>query len=183
MKLPLIALLLSLLAACSSTSQVNYYQLSQVVAEAATPDKDAAGLYIAPVQVASYLSGRSLVMQLSDVELVLTKQHLWAEPVELQIQRLLRDELALKTTKYSVLLQPTANALVVNIQIDRFHGLADGSALLSGRYSLSQHGHTDITKPFVIKQPLTDDGYSALVNALSLAVQQLCANIASQLPA
>lgn len=183
MKLSLIALLLSLLVACSSTNQVNYYQLSQISADVTMPDKDAAGLYIAPVQVASYLSGRSLVMQMSDVELVLTKQHLWAEPVELQIQRLLRDELALKTTKYSVLLQPTANAVIINIQIDRFHGLADGSAVVSGRYSLSQHGHADITMPFVIKQPLADDGYPALVNALSQAVQQLCDNIARQLPA
>ena len=75
-----------LLGACASPVTLNYYQLPAVTTESTHSDA-AAALYVAPVQVASYLNGRGLVLQLSEVELNVARQHLWAEPLDAQVQR------------------------------------------------------------------------------------------------
>ena len=165
-----------LLAACSSPVGLNYYQLP-AVPDSRQPAAEAPVLYVAPLQVASYLNGRGLVLQLSDVELNMARQHLWAEPLAAQVQRQLRDWLS-NTTAYAAELSSQPGAVVLTVQLDRFHGTAQGNAVLSGRYQLSNKKHS---QPFNITQPLRTDGYPALVVALAAGVQQLSQQIAAEL--
>lgn len=167
-----------LLSACSSPVTLNYYQLPAVATAAGHTDASAA-LYVAPVQVASYLNGRGLVLQLSDVELNVARQHLWAEPLDAQVQRQLRELLA-ATTPYRTQLSAGQGAVVLSLQLDRFHGTAQGDAVLSGRYQLS---HNQYSVPFNINVPLSADGYPALVTALATGLQQLSQQISASLQA
>ena len=167
-----------LLGACASPVTLNYYQLPAVFT-ASTHSDAAAALYIAPVQVASYLNGRGLVLQLSEVELNVARQHLWAEPLDTQVQRQLRELLAV-TTPYRTQLSAGQGAVVLSLQLDRFHGTAQGDAVLSGRYQLSHNRHS---VPFTISVPLSADGYPALVTALATGLQQLSQQISASLPA
>ena len=89
----LVVMLSALLVACSSAPPVNYYQLPTPAAAAVKPEASKR-LFVEPVQVASYLNGRGVVLQVSAVELIMARQHLWAEPLEQQLQRQLRLHLA-----------------------------------------------------------------------------------------
>jgi uncharacterized protein len=172
--------LLLLLSGCSSQPAMNYYQLPVGEHRAAAVAKPGKSLYFEPVQVASYLNGRGLVLQLSPVELVMARQHLWAEPLEQQLQRQLRDRVLALSSDYGPVLQAQSDTVRVAVQLDAFHGQPDGYALISGHFFVSTQR---TAQPFSIRIPLADDGYPALVSALGLAVQQLSERIAGQLNA
>ena len=167
-----------LLSGCSSQPQTTYYQLpvSSVTGNAGSVATKS--LYVEPVQVASYLNGRGLVLQVSDVELVMARQHLWAEALDHQLQRQLRDRLQLLLPAYTTVMQPAEDTRRVTVQLDRFHGQSDGYAIASGRFAVDQQA---AVQSFSIRVPLADDGYSALVNAMAQSVQQLSEQIARQL--
>ena len=171
--------MLMLLAGCSSSQQpLSYYQLPAAPLYSKQDVTLAQELYVEPVQLASFLNGRGLVLQQSDVELVVARQHLWAEPLTQQLQRQLTDRLAPQLTDYVAVLQPGSNTVRVALQLDGFHALAEGYAIVSGRFAVSaQPG----SQPFNIRIALADDGYPALVQALGQAVQQLSQQIAAQL--
>ena len=145
----------------------------------APPGADARlGLFVEPVQVASYLNGRGLVLQLSPVELVTARQHLWAEALDQHLQRQLRQNVPALAPAYFAQLHRGADSVRLAVQIDRFHGLAEGYAVLSGRFSLSNQ--TNVQR-FDLRVPLSDDGYPALVLALGEGLAQLSQQIAGQL--
>lgn len=176
MRKMLLACLLCL-SACSSPSALKYYQLPAVATQSGVDDNRAGLLYVAPVQVASYLNGRGLVLQLSDVELHMARQHLWAEPLTTQVQRQLRERLS-TNTNYRVLLSPVAQAVELTVQLERFHGTADGEAVIGGRYQLSRQS---ASKTFNFTVPLNADGYAALTAALALGLEQLSRQIGADL--
>lgn len=169
-------LLLLLLGACSSQPDISYYQLPAVVAGNA--GDNAKPLYIEPVQVAGYLNGRGLVLQVSDVELVMARQHLWAEALDQQLQRQLRDLLATGTAGFSPVLQAGADTPRLTVQLARFHGQPDGYAVISGRFAISSQPGS---QAFTLRVPLANDGYPALVTALAEGLQQLSTLISLQL--
>ena len=171
--------MLMLLAGCSSSQQpLSYYQLPAAPLYSKQDVTLAQELYVEPVQLASFLNGRGLVLQQSDVELVVARQHLWAEPLTQQLQRQLTDRLAPQLTDYVVILQPGSNTVRVALQLDGFHALAEGYAIVSGRFAISQRKGTET---FSIRVALTEDGYPALVAALAEGLQQLSQQIAQQL--
>lgn len=167
-----------LLSSCSSQPQTNFYQLPLTTVTGSINSNSTQTLYIEPVQVASYLNGRGLVLQVSDVELVMARQHLWAEALDHQLQRQLRSRLQMALPEYMAVMQPSADTIKVTVQLDRFHGQEDGYAIASGRFVVSS---VNTTESFSIRVPLADDGYPALVSALAQCVQQLSEQIAQQL--
>lgn len=174
------AALFLLLAGCSSQTASSYYQLPAPEVTAGSAEAGAKYLYIEPVQVASYLNGRGLVLQLSEVEMVTARQHLWAEALDQQLQRQLRDRIVAQAQGYIAVLQAQPNTLRVSVQLDQFHGQVDGHAIVSGRFAVSTLPGSE---SFNIRVALTDDGYSALVQALGQAVQQLSQQISRKLAA
>lgn len=182
MKALIISLSLLTLVACSSKpTAVYYYQL----AVPATPTADTASLpalYVAPIRVAAYLNGTGLVMQQSEVEYVITRQHLWADALEQQLQRQLQQHL-LQALPAQPLRSVQAQAQrQLWLEIDRFHADPSGQAILSGRYRLAQQ-QTEINQPFSYQVALEADGYLAMVSALSRAWQQLLADLTLKLTA
>lgn len=170
--------LLLLLSACSSQPVTSYYQLPVHMVAAEAKTAAVKPLFIEPVQVASYLNGRGLVLQLSEVELVMARQHLWAEPLEQQLQRQLRDRIMPQAQQYIAVMRPAPDTLRIAVEIEQFHGIADGYAIISGRFALS--GKTG-AQPFNFRVALTDDGYPALVAALAEGIQLLSTQIAQQI--
>lgn len=170
--------LLVLLTGCASQPASSYYQLPTAPVKTDRTEVNATALYIEPVQVASYLNSRGLVLQLSDVELVTARQHLWAEALDQQLQRQLRDRIMAQASGYTAVLQARPDTVRVAVQLDQFHGLADGHAIVSGRFAISTQSGS---QPFNIRVALTDDGYPALVQALGQAVQELSQHISRQL--
>ncbi|MDP5143917.1 PqiC family protein [Rheinheimera baltica] len=169
-----------LFVGCSSQQAITYYQLPVMPALVASQSTATQQLYIEPVQVASYLNGRGLVLQVSDVELVVARQHLWAEALGQQLQRQLRDRLQPVLPEFVTVLQAQPTTMRLAVQIDQFHGQADGYAIISGRFTLSTHPGSEA---FSLRVPLEDDGYPALVVALGQGLQLLSQQISQQLNA
>lgn len=171
------------LAGCSSKPQpASLYQLPLPVTTVVSEQSELRQhrLNIEPVQVAGYLNGNGLVMQLSDVELVIARQHLWADSLDKQLQRQLLNRLSLLLPDYQVSTLSAPETVSLQLQIERFHGVQNGNAVLSGRYTLSS-GLQQQQLPFQFTVPLTESGYPGLVNALGNGIQQLAEQIASQL--
>ncbi|WP_214000341.1 ABC-type transport auxiliary lipoprotein family protein [Arsukibacterium sp.] len=163
------------LTACSSPMPVSYYQLTMPLPEQQNQvDQVVSGkrIQLQPVKVANYLNGAGLVMERSDVELVIASRHLWADALDQQLYRLLTEQIQASSSAFQLAPMHTAADLKLQLTIDRFHAQANGVAIISGHYTLSS-GSEQSSHAFNYQQPLTADGYPALVSALSLGWQQL----------
>jgi uncharacterized lipoprotein YmbA len=180
MRMLLISLsLLGLIACSSQPTAIYYYQLAVPVTPVAN-NSSLPALYIAPIRVAAYLNGTGLVMQQSEVEYVITRQHLWADALEQQLQRQLQHHLLQALPAQPLTVIQTQAQRQLYLEIDRFHADPAGMAVLSGRYRLVEQG-AEINQPFNYQVALTADGYPAMVSALSAAWQQLLADVTLKL--
>ncbi|SNY53374.1 hypothetical protein SAMN06297280_2391 [Arsukibacterium tuosuense] len=163
------------LSACSSAPPVTYYQLTMPVPEQTNSVAQSVAktqLQLQPVKVANYLNGAGLVMERSDVELVIASRNLWADALDQQLYRLLAEQLQARLPAFQLAPASGAGDLQLQLTVDRFHAQANGVAIISGHYTLGSGGK-HATQAFSYQQPLTADGYPALVNALSLGWQQV----------
>ncbi len=180
MKLLSVFLCTVLLSGCSSapTNQVRYYQLA-LTEPLAELSQAPITLQLKQVQVAPFLNGTGLVLRQSAVELNIARQHLWAEPLELQLNRVLQQQLraALPAIQFQ---QLPAGSLSLSIQLSQFYATEQGEAVISGFYQLG-HDAAPKAQAFSYRQPLPEHGYAAMVQALSLAWQQLVTDLSEEI--
>ncbi|MCH8537093.1 MAG: ABC-type transport auxiliary lipoprotein family protein [Alkalimonas sp.] len=179
----LFALVLPALLACASTPvKTQYYQLPYVDAGSIKHGvvKERQLVVLQSLQLAPYLNQQGIAFQQSPTELSLAKQHLWADDLTSQLQRHLRQSIASQSAGWALLPTGAKASVQLSIQLDRFVGTAEGYALLSGEYQLKKNDRV-VTQRFLLEQPLLQDGYPALVEALAEGWQQLAANIVQQL--
>ncbi len=170
---------LTLLAACSSSVELRYYQLPQPAVVSVQPNAAAPVLYAEPVMVASYLNSNALILQTSAVELHKTTQHQWADPLDQQLQRLLVNGLQQALPAYRVTgQQPGGDAVRLLVQVEQFHGQQQGIVLVSGRFHLLK-GDKVQSQSFQLQLPQADEGYPALVDTLGQGWQQAVSQFAT----
>ncbi|WP_290536448.1 MULTISPECIES: ABC-type transport auxiliary lipoprotein family protein [Alcanivorax] len=127
------------------------------------------------VSLASYLDQGGIVLQLSDTELHVARQHRWAEPLGAQLQRALAATLAGQTTL------PEQGKL--DLQLSRFQGVqsAQGDiAMITGTWQFraeeqTRQGNIDW------QGPINGEGYAALVEALDQGWQETAQTITQAL--
>lgn len=181
--------LLLTLTACSTAVEppLSYYRLDESATAISAP-VDARTLVIDRVGVADFLRQTGMVLQLGSNELQISRQHRWAEGLEEALPRALQHQLQSKTQDYRVLLSGTdfiANTdTSLRIQIDSFHLLDNGEALLSGQYQLIDDDARAELKAdsFRLVADLQQDGYPHAVQQLQGLLGQLASRIAEQLP-
>ncbi len=170
---------LTLLAACSSSVELRYYQLPQTAVVAEPSTASAPVLYVEPVMVASFLNTNALILQTSAVELHKTTQHQWAEALDQQLQRALVNGLQQALPGYRVTSQQPGNDVVrLLVQVDQFHGQQQGIALVSGRFHLLK-GDKVQSQSFQLQLPQPEEGYPALVDTLGQGWQQAITQFAA----
>lgn len=189
MKKSLIALALWL-TGCSSAVTLNYYQLPQSPEQgvtATTPvssQSQQAVVIVEPVMVANYLNTNSLILQTSAVELHRTTQHLWLDALDQQLNRLvvnsLQSQLPAQLVTSQALPVAGGSSQRLLLQIDEFHGTAEGKVLLRGRYSVLSGPQLKLY-PFQIERLQAEEGYPAMVSTMGLAVADLTRQIAASL--
>jgi hypothetical protein len=182
MKLLLSLIIMASLTACAAPTPVSYYQLT-VPTAVAVPQQSTEttlSLMLHPVKVANYLNGAGLVMQRSEVELVIASRHLWADALDQQLYRLLVEQLQARLPKMPLTSARSINSVQLQLIIDRFHANDKGMAIVSGHYTISSASER-ITEPFSYEQALAADGYAALVTALSVSWQQLMTDMISRI--
>lgn len=172
------------LAGCAGgpTPASHYILPTQEEAEAVsrTPEHT---LVVDPVRLASYLDSQSIVMQRDDILLQQASSHLWAEDLDRQLHRRLRQRLDERLSNTRVLTNRNAmDALRLSIEVDHFQGRYDGMAVAAGRWQLRDaSGQLLALEPFNISMPLEADGYPALVRALGESWDEVADQIAERI--
>ncbi len=179
-------IVLLLLAGCaSSTAPANRYMLpnstTALPADSPTPEHL---LVVNSPRLAHYLDVDGIVLQLDDITLNAARQHLWAEPLERQLERGLRARLAEHLPGTRIMPDEASlgrsEALRLRLEVDRFQGRHDGVAIASGQWQLlAADGRLLAMERFHTETVLGDDGYPALVRALGSSWDQVAAEIAS----
>ncbi|SFN99859.1 membrane integrity-associated transporter subunit PqiC [Xenorhabdus japonica] len=170
--------------------QKTYYQLPvlvNVIAEKSASQEIKLGakhepqLWIKSVNLSDYLAAPGIVYQTGDVSYVNASNHLWASPLQQQLQQALISELSAAFPNRLVSgqeLEKDANAL--DITITAFHGRYDGQVLIEGYWILSNSDKV-VKRPFNFKLEQEKNGYAELVLTLSKGYSQLAKSIAKQL--
>lgn len=129
-------------------------------------------LLIDSLTLAGYLDSDGIVLQLDELRLNEARQHRWAERLDRQLERGLRQRLAttLEDTRITMDADDTRASDTVThlrITIDRFQGDHRGYAIASGQWQLRDEDDRLVTaRSFDERTELTSDGYAALVRAL-----------------
>lgn len=166
----------ALLGGCASTPPT-YYQLPVQVS--AAPNQAQLN-YTVKVRMADFLNSSSMVYETSDVEVVLSKQHLWAENPEPSIARSLAYKLNQAQNKAGFYTRGSRPNDIL-VQLDQFQGSHHGQVKLSGQVTIQTSGQKPVTMPFSLSIAQEGDGYKAMVQALDQGLAQLAQSIAGQL--
>lgn len=173
----IMALSLGASGGCSSVQELNYYQLAQQANTATSASIDAAVIVVEPVMVANYLNTNALILQTSDVQLVKTMQHQWAEALDQQLTRLLQQQLTAALPGHRVTDRaPQGPQQRLLVQVEQFHGTEQGMVMISGKYSLVNGEHT-IQQRFAVELAQPEDGYPSMVATLGQGWQQVVNDI------
>lgn len=127
------------------------------------------------VSLASYLDQGGIVLQLSNTELHVARQHRWAEPLGSQLQRALAATLASQT--------PLPEQGQLDLQLSRFQGVQSDEgdvAMITGTWQFTseeqnRQGNIDW------QGPINGEGYAALVEALDHGWQETGQSISQTL--
>lgn len=171
------------LASCSS--ERNFYVLSP---GGQAPARGGMGLGVGPVDVADYLVERPyIVFQSSPNKMEISDLHEWAGSLRDDFSRVLASNLGRLKNSGNVRTYPwdREKDLKYQIAVDvrQFHGTADGDALLEASWRVYQLPDSRLvtSKTTTLREPLSGDGFEALVAAQSRLVDQLAQNIAPYL--
>jgi uncharacterized protein len=182
------------LSSCSlpqpQSDPTRYYLLAGSSNDASPVASNAPALHVRPIELASYLRGRPLMIRKGNNEVEFREYARWGEPLELGIARVLRDELLGRGAASSVGtsgLRATSRPydFELTIRVLACEGTVDGNVLFRARWDLAPVGdnaapvaHGDF-RPTDLKWNGKDD--SALAARLSDAVSGLAAEIAAAL--
>lgn len=159
-----------LLASCQSrtATEVRYYIL-QNVSQSAAGDT----VIVERVELPVYLRSSNLVLEVSAAEIRPAQYHIWREPLENGIRRVLAAELSARLAEV-----PTAaKELSLDLAIEKFHGTEAGRVTLQGTWLARVDGASK--RSFSIETSLLGDGYAELANAHLAALVVLADEIAA----
>lgn len=159
---------------------------------AATPPATPATrtLHLRPVEVASYLRGRPLVVRRGDHEVQFRDFARWGEPLEEGVARVLREEWLARGTAGVVTTgslrsgRPSAEA-EVSIRLLACEGTADGQAIVTAAWDIRGPDGLAVLRSGVFRSTgLRWDGKSeaGLAAALSQGIAALAAEVAAGWP-
>lgn len=122
------------------------------------------------VVVSDLMLSDGILLQQSATRIHAARHHRWSGSLEQQLQQSVQ----------RVLSEPHCNGELV-IQVMDFYGDDEGNAVVTGHW-LYRQDDTQIEQTFSQRQPLTNDGYEALVMALNQAWSDTLEQIKSAIP-
>ena len=189
-RLPGTLLSLFVVAGCASTpAPITYYVLAppdaateQVVERANKP-----ALVIEDVELPAFLLQSGLVVQSGNNELVVSRNHLWAESLELAMPKALVRELQKQSDEYSYYLK-TLDWIEqadyrLRLRIDALQATDRGEVIAAGRYQLIAGQGENPSKfvDFSFQRDLRQDGHAYAVEQLSRLLEEIAGAILNSL--
>ena len=184
MPLRLLSLLaILLLGSCASGSRAVYV----VSAAGPAPAGGGPGLGVGPVSLAEYIDRPNLVNAEGPNQLGIAEDHRWAGDLAASITRVTAANLGRRLNTGNVRTYPWQGdegiRYQITLDIRQLHAASDGYAVIEAgwrAYSLPDRA-IKASRTFTDREPLTSDGYPALVAAQSRLLSRLAADIASAL--
>jgi uncharacterized lipoprotein YmbA len=175
-----------LLAGCAGeqATEVRHYLLPDTPGEIQLPSSSP--LLVVTTDLAEYLKSNSLLYRSSETQVVYAKHNLWAEDLEQQLTRRIVNDLYRKQSVYRPVVANPAIALdgkpQLYIHLQKFNGAYTGVAEIAGEWQLlDREGQIVRNDTFLIEVPLKEQGYSALIGALSEGVALLTVRLAGKI--
>lgn len=173
-----------LISACASSVEPPARYMLASHSTNSAPAQPEGTLRISALRLAHYVDVDGIVMQLDDITLNAAREHQWAEGLDRQLERGLRARLTQALPSLRVIRaegsQP--DALTLRIEVDQFQGRYDGVAIASGQWQLvNTEGTILAMENFHTQTPLSEDGYPALVRALSVSWDHAAELIANEI--
>ncbi len=190
--LPLMLLIALLGAGCTGqTPQSVYYILSPMQNDtsdsASAVERDAIAIGIGPVTFPDELNRPAIVTQSGQNQLTVNEFHRWGGSLEKNVTRVLVENIALLMRTDQVMARPWERYftpdLRIALDIQRFGGRLGEYASLNTTWIVFSGKKDDpaAVHRSVIREPVTDDSYDALVAAQSKALAGLSKEIAAAL--
>lgn len=182
--LTVVLLMAPLLAACASSVAPPTRYLLPGMSSPSIPAAPVVDIQVAIPRLANYLDVDGIVLQLDDIEMREAREHQWGDTLARQLERNLRGVLAqaLPATRLSRANNTLGNTLSLRLDVDEFQGRYDGYAVASGQWQLRDTDNQLLhLGSFSKSTALNDDGYPALVRALSQAWEDVAGDIAQTL--
>ena len=149
-----------------------------------SPNQPEDTLALSAPRLAHYLDVEGIVMQLDDITLNAAREHQWAEGLGRQLEQRMRSSLSQALPTFRVIRAEGSppDALTLRLDVDQFQGRFDGVAVASGQWQLvNDAGELLVMENFYAETTLEEDGYPALVRALSESWDKAAENIASEI--
>lgn len=182
---PLLVILAVFVAGCAGKAP----ELTQYLLRADAPDQIAgqppASIGIGDLTVASYIDDPGLVLESGNGEVRAARHHQWAEPLRESLRSFLASEIAAASARAIGRRKHAASRWKrrIDIHIDQLHGNADGDATLVAYWAMVDTSSLTLLseKGFSDTEPLSGDGYEALVRAEKTLLSRLAVAIAATL--
>lgn len=178
-----------LLSACGSSPVIedHYYSLVLAAGDSAGTEVAqgaAAILVISSVQLPAYLERRGLPMQTGPNQITTANHHLWAEPLDEAIAKVLAGDIAARTDGIDVERAAGRHSpegdCRLRLEFDAFHPTSNSRAVARGRFWIVA-GDKSSRHAFNISRTLTTDGYAHAVDRLRETLQSLADQVADEL--
>lgn len=190
LKLSLLVVPLLLMAGCARTLPAQFYVLSPmvqtVVEESTRKCTPGFSLAIGPVEIPEYLDRPQIITRANEHELTLAEFNKWAEPLDENISRVLKENLAnlLYADSFTVhpWRGPRSTDFRLSLDIICFEGSLSESVSLVVRWSIFGGGGRNllVQKTSSYTEPVASPDYEALVCAQSVALEALSREIADK---
>ena len=180
-QLSAIVLVAGLTGCASEPVAVHYYALVPPVAAAdkVVQRAEAPTLVIERVELAEYLRQSGMVIQSGENQLQVSRNHLWAENLELALPKALVRELQQQSDDYSYYLKTldwvARTDYRLRLRIDSLQPTDTGEVVAAGRYQLiSEHGsNAQVLTDFNFRRDLNQDGYPQVVEQMQAVIAQI----------
>jgi uncharacterized lipoprotein YmbA len=186
MRVLVLSLVLSLLGCGSPEVPDTHMYMLRVSSDFAGADSSYV-VGLAAVEVPAYLKRSELILQVGPQELRPARYHRWAEPLDENVRRYLRERLS---TELNTNVEMNARLrdrwdVQIDVAIEELHGTLEGSALLSASYAIVRSAEPERVQRGRVR--LTEsqrrDGYAGLVDAQSELLDGLANRIAADVNA
>jgi uncharacterized protein len=185
------ALMLAALAGCAQSAPTRYYTLSTATQQQPTAQQSAKGLVIGlgPLSLPQYLDRPDIVTRAGAHQMKLAEQSKWAEALEPLLTRIMAEDLYGLLDANDVIPMPQRGDLpldrVVEVDFARFDANEAGEVTLDARWRVYRGDHDTLVasgRSQIAEQGAAVPDYDAIVAAMSRAVGQLSAEIATAIP-
>lgn len=186
---PALALSLVLsLGGCGSPPKTTFYTLgpsSYGTPVVTAPVTSPISIAVGPVTLPDLVDRPQLVVRSAENEVALLDQHRWAEPLKREIPRVLAGHLSrlLGTPRISVYPTGAGSSAGVRVRVDiqRFDSVPGKEVMLEAYWSIAPPGGEAQLGRSMLRVPVGEPGYGALVAAHGMALERLSEELAHQI--